>query len=107
MIIGPDSDVEKEYIVRFDGPLSERVLGMLRFGLRLDGQQLKRAEVKRVGDQSISIILKEGKNRQIRRMCELVELQIISLKRVRIGNIQLGDLPVGRWRVVPECDFSQ
>ncbi len=99
-IIGPESEVEKEYVVRFDSPVPERALERLRFGLRLDGKLLKRAEVKRSGDQAISIILREGKNRQIRRMCELVGLQIISLKRVRIGNIQLGSLPVGMWMVV-------
>jgi 23S rRNA pseudouridine2604 synthase len=104
-IIGPDSSVEKEYIVRFDSPVPERALEKLRFGLRLDGKQLKRAEVKKVGDKSISIILKEGKNRQIRRMSELVGLHILSLKRVRIGNIQLGSLPVGKWMVTSEFDI--
>lgn len=104
-IIGPDSQIEKEYVVRFDGPVPERALDMLRFGLRLDGRQLKRAEVTRTGDQAISIILREGRNRQIRRMCELVGLYIISLKRVRIGNIQLGTLPVGKWMVVSEFDL--
>ena len=104
-IIGPDSEIEKEYVVRFDSSVAERALDMLRFGLRLDGRQLKRAEVKLIGDQSISIILREGRNRQIRRMCELVGLQIISLKRVRIGNIQLGTLPLGMWMVVSEFDI--
>ena len=104
-IIGPDSSVEKEYIVHFDTPVSERALEKLRFGLRLDGKQLKRAEVNLIGDKSISIILREGKNRQIRRMSELVGLNILSLKRVRIGNIQLGSLPVGKWMVASEFDF--
>jgi 23S rRNA pseudouridine2604 synthase len=99
-IIGPDSEVEKEYIVRFTNPVSDRAIEKLRFGLKLDGQQLKRAEVNRAGAQAISIVLREGKNRQIRRMCELVGLEITSLKRVRIGNIQLGSLPVGQWMVV-------
>jgi 23S rRNA pseudouridine2604 synthase len=104
-IIGPDSKIEKEYVVRFDSPAPESALEKLRFGLRLDGRQLKRAEVKRNGDQAISIVLREGRNRQIRRMCELVGLQIISLKRVRIGSIQLGGLPVGKWMVVSEFDL--
>ncbi len=104
-IIGPDSLVEKEYIVRFDAPVPEMALDKLRFGLRLDGRQLKRAKVKRIESQTISIILSEGRNRQIRRMCELVGLQITSLKRVRIGNIQLGTLPVGKWMVVSELDL--
>lgn len=99
-IIGSDSEVEKEYIVRFKNPVPDRAMDKLRFGLKLDGEPLKRAEVKRAGDCAISIVLREGKNRQIRRMCELVELEVTSLKRVRIGNIQLGSLPVGKWMVV-------
>lgn len=99
-IIGPDSEVEKEYIVRFHNSIDDRVIDKLRFGLKLDGKLLKRAVVKKTGDQMLSIILREGKNRQIRRMCELVGLEISSLKRIRIGNIQLGSLPVGQWMVV-------
>lgn len=99
-IIGPDSEVEKEYIVRFKNHVSDSVMEKLRFGLKLDGQLLKRAEVRRAGDQAIFIVLREGKNRQIRRMCEIVGLEIISLKRLRIGTIQLGSLPLGKWMVV-------
>lgn len=100
-IIGPDSEVEKEYMVRFHGPISEGAIKKLRFGLKLDGKPLKRADVKRAGDRALTIVLREGKNRQIRRMCDLVGLEISSLKRVRVGDIQLGSLPVGQWMVVP------
>lgn len=99
-IIGPDSEVEKEYIVRFYEDVPDGVLSKLRFGLKLDGKPLKRADVKRAGDKALTIVLREGKNRQIRRMCELVGLEISSLKRVRVGNIQLGSLPLGKWMVV-------
>jgi 23S rRNA pseudouridine2604 synthase len=99
-IIGPDSEVEKEYIVRFETPVPEKVLDSLRFGLKLDGKPLKRAQVKRAGDRALTIVLREGKNRQIRRMCEMMGLNIHSLKRVRIGTIQLGSLPVGKWMVI-------
>lgn len=99
-IIGSDSEVEKEYIVRFTGPISDRAMDKLRFGLKLDGKLLKRAEVNRAGSEAITMVLREGKNRQIRRMCELVGLEVLSLKRVRIGNIQLGSLPLGKWMVV-------
>ena len=100
-IIGPNSEVEKEYIVRFRNPVSEKAIEKLRFGLRLDGKPLKRAEVNHAGECALSIVLREGKNRQIRRMCEIVGLEITSLKRVRIGNIQLGSLPPGQWMVIP------
>ncbi len=99
-IIGPDSEVEKEYIVRFKNPVPDQAIARLRYGLKLDGVPLKRAEVNRAGELALSIVLREGKNRQIRRMCELVGLEISSLKRVRIGNIQLGPLPPGKWMVI-------
>lgn len=99
-IIGPDSEVEKEYIVRLEDPAPEGALKKLRFGLKLDGKPLKRAKVTRSGDRALLIVLREGRNRQIRRMCELVGLKVNSLKRVRIGHIQLGSLPVGKWMVV-------
>lgn len=99
-IIGPDSEVEKEYIVRFENSVSKKVIEKLSFGLELDGKLLKRAIIEQIDEKTISIILKEGKNRQIRRMCDLVGLEITSLKRVRIGDIQLGSLPQGKWRVV-------
>ncbi len=103
-VIAADSEVEKEYIVRCAGPIPERAIAKLRFGLWLDGEPLKRAEVDRAGDHALSMVLKEGKNRQIRRMCELVGLEVTSLKRVRIGNIQLGSLPLGQWMVVSYKD---
>lgn len=103
-IIGSDSEVEKEYIVRCADPISDRAIDKLHFGLRLDGELLKRAKINRAGDRAISMVLKEGKNRQIRRMCEMVGLEVTSLKRVRIGNIQLGSLPVGQWMVVSYKD---
>jgi 23S rRNA pseudouridine2604 synthase len=99
-IIGPDSEVEKEYVVRFSNLVSKEAIEKLTFGLELDGKPLKRAKVIMKDKNTITFILKEGKYRQIRRMCELVDLNIISLKRVRIGNIQLGSLPVGKWMVL-------
>ncbi|MGD2168683.1 MAG: pseudouridine synthase [Chlamydiota bacterium] len=99
-IIGPDSEVEKEYVVRFQHAVPDKALDKLRFGLKLDSKPLKRATVKRSNDRTLIIILREGKKRQIRRMCELLGLTISSLKRVRVGNIQLDSLPVGQWMVV-------
>lgn len=97
-VIGPQSDLEKEYRVRVAGRVDERVLERLRFGLELDGRQLKRARVDVIGDSRLRFILKEGRNRQIRRMCDLVGLSVVDLQRVRIGPLRLGDLPEGKWR---------
>jgi 23S rRNA pseudouridine2604 synthase len=97
-LIGEDSDAEKEYLVRVSGEMIEGGLDLLRHGLELDGKPLKPAWVKQLNEDQLHFILKEGKKRQIRRMCELVGLRVIGLKRVRIGRIRLGDLPMGQWR---------
>lgn len=97
-IIGENSEVEKEYIVRVSGPIEERALKLLNHGLALDGVTLKPARVSRLGNDELNFILKQGKKRQIRRMCKLVGLNVISLKRVRIGKVRLGPLPYGKWR---------
>lgn len=97
-LIGEDSDAEKEYLVRVSGEMIEGGLDLLRHGLELDGKPLKQAWVKQLNEDQLHFILKEGKKRQIRRMCELVGLRVIGLKRVRIGRIRLGDLPMGQWR---------
>ncbi len=97
-LIGEDSDVEKEYLVRVSGRLSQEGLKLLNFGLSLDGQPLKRAKVNWRNQDQLRFILREGKKRQIRRMCELVGLRVVGLKRIRIGKVVLGDLPTGQWR---------
>jgi len=97
-IIGEDSNIEKEYIVRVEGRLSEQDLKLLNHGLELDGEKLKPAKVEWINDDQLKFILKQGKKRQIRRMCELVGLKVTGLKRVRVGKLMLGKLPEGRWR---------
>ena len=97
-LIGDDSQVEKEYLVRVSGQMIPNGLKLLNHGLELDGKALKPARVKQLNEDQLHFILKEGKKRQIRRMCELVGLRVIGLKRVRIGRVKLGDLPLGQWR---------
>lgn len=97
-LIGEDSDIEKEYLVRVEGRLSEADLRLLNHGLALDGQKLKPAQVTWQNEDQLRFILKEGKKRQIRRMCDLVGLKVTGLKRVRIGQVKLGKLPLGQWR---------
>jgi 23S rRNA pseudouridine2604 synthase len=97
-IIGQDSEMEKEYLVRYTGALNDEKLELLSFGLRLDDKALKPARVEVLNKDQLKIILKEGKKRQIRRMMELVDLQVTGLKRVRIGQLPLGKLPEGKWR---------
>ena len=97
-LIGENSGMEKEYLVRVEGRLSQEGLARLNFGLSLDGVALKRAEVGWQNRDQLKFVLREGKKRQVRRMCEQVGLTVTGLKRVRIGNVRLGDLPPGQWR---------
>ncbi len=97
-LIGEHSTIEKEYLVRVEGPLSDENLALLNHGLTLDGETLKPARVEWLNDDQLRFVLNEGKKRQIRRMCEAVGLTVTGLKRVRIGNVRLGDLPPGQWR---------
>ena len=97
-LIGENSGMEKEYLVRVEGSLSTENLARLNFGLALDGEALKRAEVSWLNKDQLRFVLRQGKKRQIRRMCELVGLAVTGLKRVRIGKVMLADLPEGQWR---------
>lgn len=99
-VIGPESKLDKEYLVRVTGDVTEKSLKILRHGLMLDGRQLKPAYVSRMETQRLKFILREGRNRQIRRMCEMVGLEVIDLIRIRVGPIRLDNLPEGKWRVI-------
>ncbi|MCE5182801.1 MAG: rRNA pseudouridine synthase [Betaproteobacteria bacterium] len=103
-LIGADSEIEKEYLVRVEGRLSEANLNRLCHGLSLDGEALKPAKVSWQNQDQLRFILKEGKKRQIRRMCELVGLKVVGLKRIRIGKVKLGDLPAGQWRYLLDSE---
>jgi len=108
-LIGEDSAIEKEYLVRVSydgGRITQNVqaafprerLALLRHGLSLDGRALKPAQVEWENPEQLRFVLTEGRKRQIRRMCELVGLTVTALKRVRIGRVRLGPLPLGQWR---------
>lgn len=97
-LIGENSSVEKEYLVRVEGTLSDDGMKRLRHGLTLDGVKLKPAQVSWQNEHQLRFVLRQGRKRQIRRMCEIVGLFVTGLKRVRSGNVPLGGLPVGKWR---------
>lgn len=109
-LIGEDTSIEKEYLVRVKyakpGQLPDSDLKLLNHGLSLDGKKLLPAKVSWQNEDQLRFILREGKKRQIRRMCEAVGLKVIGLKRVRIGRVKLGDLPAGQWRYLrPDEQF--
>jgi 23S rRNA pseudouridine2604 synthase len=107
-LIADDSAVEKEYLVRVapiaPGSVPEDALALLNAGLSLDGRQLKPAKVSWQNEDQLRFVLREGRKRQIRRMCELVGLKVTALKRVRIGSVVLGKLPPGQWRYLGELE---
>lgn len=105
-LIGEDSPVDKEYLVRVEGNLSERGMELLNHGLELDGVQLKPASVVWQNQDQLRFTLREGRHRQIRRMCELVGLEVVALKRIRIGKVRLGEMALGEWRYLrPDESF--
>ncbi|QTN19004.1 rRNA pseudouridine synthase [Brevundimonas sp. AJA228-03] len=99
-VIGPESRLDKEYLVRVAGDVTEKKLALLRHGIMLDGRQLKYARVSRMEQQRLRFVLTEGRNRQIRRMCDHADLEVTDLLRVRIGPIRLDGLDEGRWRLL-------
>jgi len=116
-LIGEDSGVEKEYLVRVQwmaepeaenvsALVPEEAINLMRHGLELDGRPLKHAQVSWQNEQQLRVVLREGRKRQIRRMCELVGLKVVGLKRVRMGRITLSKLPQGQWRFLrPDEQF--
>ncbi len=106
-LIGGHSEIDKEYLVRVafgehtvdvESHFPPESLELLRHGLSLDDVPLKPAQVEWQNGEQLRFVLREGKKRQIRRMCELVGLEVIGLKRVRMGRVMLGALPPGQWR---------
>jgi 23S rRNA pseudouridine2604 synthase len=114
-LIGEQSDIDKEYLVRvaygdietdIDQHFPPENLAKLRHGLSLDDVPLKPAMVSWQNGEQLRFVLREGKKRQIRRMCELVGLKVVGLKRVRMGRVLLGALPQGQWRyMTPDETF--
>jgi 23S rRNA pseudouridine2604 synthase len=105
-LIGDDTRVEKEYLVRVEplpgAVVDEHAIERLRHGLELDGRPLRPAKVSWQNEDQLRVVLREGRKRQIRRMCEQVGLRVLALKRVRIGSVALGALPPGQWRYLGE-----
>jgi 23S rRNA pseudouridine2604 synthase len=109
-LIGEDTSIEKEYLVRVTytkpGRLPDADLRKLNHGLWMDGKPLLPAKVSWQNEDQLRFVLREGKKRQIRRMCDMVGLKVLGLKRVRIGRVKLGNLPEGQWRYLgPDEQF--
>lgn len=97
---------EKEYIVRVDKPITPQFLHKMRNGVPILGVITNKCEVEQIDTLSFRIILTQGLNRQIRRMCEYLGYEVKKLKRIRIMNIKL-DLPIGKWRDLTEAEMTE
>ena len=89
---------EKEYIVSVDKAVTPEFIRQMSNGIPMLGTVTKKCHVRQEGSRRFRIILTQGLNRQIRRMCELVDLKVVDLFRVRVGPLDLGDMPEGHWR---------
>ena len=105
-IIGENANCEKEYYVKLNEYITDEALKKLRYGISLDGKKLKPAKVKRIDKKSFNIILIEGRNRQIRRMCKKIGFEVIILKRIRIANILLNNLKEGAYQYLTQYEIN-
>ena len=105
-LVHPSHEVEKEYRVWVDGDVGA-ALPVLRGPMSLDGVPLRPARVAELGPGLLSVVIHEGRNRQVRRMCAAAGLTVRRLKRVREGPVRLGDLPPGRWRPLTEEELRR
>ncbi|MFD1614767.1 pseudouridine synthase [Gelatiniphilus marinus] len=107
-ILRASNNHDKEYIVTVDKPISQTFINRMSGGIYLEdlGKTTNKCVVKKINSHTFSIILTQGLNRQIRRMCEYLTYQVQTLKRIRIMNIKL-DLPVGKYRELTQDEFNE
>jgi 23S rRNA pseudouridine2604 synthase len=105
-ILRSENNHEKEYVVTVDRPVTDLSLQMMAAGVKIMGEVTKRSKVTRVDPQTFRIVLTQGLNRQIRRMCSALGYRAQRLQRVRIMNIQLGSLKAGQWRHLTPAEVA-
>ncbi len=106
-ILRVENNHEKEYIVTVDQPVTEKFIERMSGGLPILGTMTRKCKVEKINTKVFRIILTQGLNRQIRRMCEYLDYRVVYLKRVRIMNIKLGELRVGRWRDLTKSELQE
>lgn len=106
-ILRAGNNHEKEYIVTVNKPINEEFVRRMGSGIRILGKVTKSCYVSKEGEKTFKIILTEGMNRQIRRMCESLGYEVTKLKRIRIMNIKLGNLKIGEWRDLTEEELRK
>ena len=97
-VMHPRNKIEKTYIVTTDTNVTNEQLEKLRNGVDIGDYITRPAKIKRIGNDKVQIIISEGKNRQVRRMCDSVGINLLNLRRIQVGNILLGNLQSGKYR---------
>lgn len=106
-ILRAENQHEKEYIVSVDKPIGQHFIRKMSNGIPILGTVTQKCKVEKLGKHRFRIILTQGLNRQIRRMCEYLDYKVLTLKRVRIMNIELEGLRVGQWRDLSKEDLAE
>ncbi len=106
-LLSPKYIHEKEYIVKLDHGFSDAFLELLQAGVKFDKQISRKCKASRIDKRTFSIILTEGKKRQIRRMCEALHHEVVDLQRVRIMNINLNDITLGRYKEIKKTELNE
>lgn len=104
-LLHPSHEVEKEYLVSVTGDI-EAAMPILTAPMTLDGELLAPAKVRALGEGKLSVIIHQGKNRQVRRMCAAADLAVTRLRRIREGSLTLGSLPAGKWRTLTPSEIA-
>lgn len=99
-LMHPSKVIKKVYVAKVQGDITDEKIRKLKNGVEIDGYTTVKAEVEKISSNELKITITEGKNRQVRKMCESVELYVINLKRIKIGNLELGDLETGKYRFI-------
>lgn len=106
-ILREQNEHEKEYIVTVNKPINASFVRRMSQGIPILGTVTKKCQVEKIGRQAFRIVLTQGLNRQIRRMCEYLGYDVVTLKRVRIMNVHLGGLKPGQWRYLTEGELQE
>lgn len=105
-ITHPKNKIEKVYVVKVDKNITKDMIYKLENGLDIGGYITKEAKVNLLKEREFEITISEGKNRQVRKMCEAVGLKVLELKRIKLGNIKLGDLQIGKYRFLTQNEIE-
>jgi len=105
-VLRSENEHEKEYLVSVNRPVTDLALSMLASGVKIGGEMTKPCRVARIDRETFRMILTQGLNRQIRRMCSALGYRVQRLKRVRIMNVELGALRVGEWRYLRDSEVA-